>query len=196
MTLYKNRSKFSSLSAVLGRLFSFTAANSYTTMALILSFVCAYFLATRNFALSAVLFALVAFFDVIDGAVARHRKEVSKKGAYFDSVSDRYVEAVIAFGLLFAVLPSFYLPAYFWIALCLFGSMMTTYARAVAAEKSISKDLRGGLLERGDRMILVFMGIVAGYFNATYLTYAIVIIAVLSNISALQRINTALKDRK
>ena len=192
MTLYKNRDKFSGVSQAVGRKFAFAPANAYTALALVLAAAAAYFIANGRFLPAAVLFAVAAFFDMVDGAVARRRKEAGKRGAYLDSVSDRYVEAVLAFGLLFAVLPYFYVPAYFWIALYLFGSMMTTYARAVAAEKSISKDLRGGLLERGDRMILLFIGLILGVVSPLYLIYVLAALAILSNVSALQRISIAL----
>ena len=71
---------------------------------------------------------------MVDGAVARVTKTASKFGAYLDTIVDRYVEAIIAFGLLFAALPGFYIPAYAWIFLYLFGGMMTTYAKAAAKE--------------------------------------------------------------
>src|SRR3989338_4060514 len=196
MTLYKRREKFSGLSGSMGKIFGSVglSANSYTAIALILAFVSAYFLLSGNFLHAALFFGVASFFDVVDGSVARYRKEASKRGAYFDSVSDRYMEGIFAISLILISLPAFYLPSYFWAALYLFGSMMTTYARAVAAEKSISKNLRGGLLERSDRLILMFIGIVLAYFSAVYMTYMLVILAVLSNISALQRMLIALRS--
>ena len=194
MTLYKRREKFSGLSARLGGIFGSVGltANNYTALALVLVVVSSYFIVTGNFLAAALFFAFASFFDIVDGSVARFQKKSGKSGAYLDSVSDRYVEGIFALALALAALPAFYLSAFFWIMLYLFGSMMTTYARAVAAEKSITKDLRGGLLERSDRLILLFAGIVLGYFAPVYLTYVIVLLAVLANVSALQRISIAL----
>lgn len=196
MTLYKRREKFSGLSARLGRTFGSAGltANNYTALALIFVVISAYFIISGNFLCAALFFAIASFFDVVDGSVARFQKKESKSGAYLDSVSDRYVEGIFAVALALVALPAFYLPAFFWIMLYLFGSMMTTYARAVAAEKSITKDLRGGLLERSDRLILLFVGIVLGYFAPVYLTYVIIILAVLANVSALQRIRIGLNS--
>lgn len=198
MTLYKNREKFSKLSAKLGRIFGSVGltANNYTAIALLLAVVSVYFLFTRNFLCAAFFFAIASFFDIVDGSVARYRKEVSRKGAYLDTISDRYMEGIFVLGIMLIVLPSFYLQSYFWAALYLFGSMMTTYAKSAAAEKDLKKELRGGLLERADRLIILFVGITAAYFNAAYLTYVLVILALLSNISALQRIQIALKGAK
>lgn len=193
MTLYKKREKFSGFSAQLGKVFgSIGSANHYTLLALLLVFASVYFLVLRQFAYAAMFFAIASFFDVVDGAVARHQNKASRLGAYFDSVSDRYVEGIFAAGLILAGLPGFIFPAEFWIIVFLFGSVMTTYARAVAAEKAITKDLRGGLLERSERLMLLFIGIVLALFNLVYLVYVIALLAVLTNISALQRIHTAI----
>ena len=70
--------------------------------------------------------------DFIDGAVARKKGLSTKKGAYCDTIADRYVESILLFGLLFVNLPIWYLPAYAWIFLVMMGSTMTTYAKAAA----------------------------------------------------------------
>ena len=192
MTLYKNRDKLAGPSAVIGKAFAFLPANAWTMLALLLTFVTAYFLFNQQFVYAAVLFAVTAFLDAIDGAVARQRKEASTRGAYFDTVADRYMEGIIIVAMFFLPLPPLYAPFQFWLALYFFGSMMTTYVKAAAAEK-LGKDARGGILERPERMILLFAGIVAAYFSAIYLVYMVALIAVLSNVTALQRIKIALK---
>ena len=79
-------------------------------------------------------------------------------------------------------------------AVYLFGSMTITYAKAAAKEKELTKkEISGGLLERPERMILLFIGIVSAYFSPLYLTYVLVLLAVLVNITALQRIRIAVK---
>ena len=71
---------------------------------------------------------------------------------------------------------------------------MTTYVKAAAKEKElVEKELKGGLLERAERLIILFIGILLAYFDKFYLTYIIVVLAVLTNISALQRIIIAKK---
>ncbi|KHO48447.1 MAG: CDP-diacylglycerol-glycerol-3-phosphate 3-phosphatidyltransferase [archaeon GW2011_AR5] len=195
MTLYKRRKKFSGFSASVGKAFGrFGSANAYTVLALLAAFIAAYFLLVQNFICAAVFFAAGAFLDAVDGAVARYRKSASARGAYFDTVSDRYMEGIIALVILLVPLPPFYLPSYFWAALYLFGSMTVTYVKAAAKEK-LNREISGGLLERPERMIIVFIGILLAYFNAAYLTYVLVLLAVLANITALQRIRIAVKER-
>lgn len=196
MALYKRRMHFSNLSIKVGLVFSRVGLtpNQYTLLTLILAIITFFFLTQEMFIVAAAFMILAAFFDFVDGSVARVRAMASRKGAYIDTVMDRYVEGIIVFGLLFAGLPAFILPAYAWIFLYLFGSLMTTYAKSAAKEKEIVyEELKGGMLERAERMIILFIGILLASVEPVYLTYVIVILAIVSNISALQRIWTALR---
>jgi len=198
MTLYKKRERFQGFSAKVGNFFSKfgLSPNQWTVITLIPALITMYFLIKQDFLLAAVFFIITAFIDIIDGSVARVAGKATKLGAYLDTIVDRYVEAIIVFGLIFASLPNFYIPAYAWIFLYFLGSFMTTYAKSAASEKGlVKKELRGGLLERADRMLLLFVGFLAAILNPLYLTYIIVLLAVLTNISALQRIYTAIRSR-
>lgn len=192
--LFARRKKFSRADAKLGKAFAKLglSPNQWTLVALILAFVCAYALAQRAFLPAAVLFAIVAVVDKIDGAVAKATDRATKTGAYIDTVADRYVEAIIIVGLFFASLPNAFLPSALWLLLYLFGSLATTYARA-ASRVELGVDAKGGLLERAERMIILFVGIILAVFSPVYLTYVVILLAVLSNITALQRINKALR---
>jgi len=140
------------------------------------------------------VFALISFFissflDFIDGAVARRAGKVTKKGAYLDTIFDRYVEGIILVGFLFLPLPRLFLPASFWIFLVLFGSFLTTYSKAAAKEKElIEKEIKRGLIGRAERMILLFLAILLGIFNFSWTLYLIIVLAILTNITAFQRI--------
>ena len=199
ITLYKNREKLTGFSLVTGKIFSRLglSANAWTVIALFFTLLTAYFLIKDQFGFALVTFIVAAFLDSVDGAVARFRKEASKLGAYYDTISDRYMEGIIALALLLIALPSFYLPSYFWVALYMFGSMTITYAKAAAKEKELSKtEIRGGLLERPERLILLAIGIMLANFSLTYFTYVIVLLAVLCNITAIQRFWIAVKSAK
>ena len=191
--LYKNREMFYELSTKIGKSLSKIplSPNQWTIFSLAPAIIAVYFFANQNFLIAGGLFILAGFLDMVDGAVARVTGKTSVFGAYLDTIVDRYVEAIIAFGLLFAGLPAFVIPADAWIFLYLFGGMMTTYAKAAAKEKEIipkGTELKGGILERAERLILLFAGIIAASFNPIYLTYAIAMLAIFTNISPLQRI--------
>ncbi len=196
MTFYKRRERFSKLSIRVGMVFSKAglSPNQWTLLTIIPTFIALYFLVERQFLLAAFFFLVSAFFDLVDGSVARVMGKVSKLGAYLDTVMDRYVEAIIIFGLLFANLPGYYFPIYAWLFLYLLGSFMTTYAKSAAKEKELlESELKGGLLERAERLIILFIGILLAHFNTLYLTYIIVILAILTNLTALQRMRIAAK---
>ena len=191
MVLAKRRERFANFSVKVGLAFSKLplSANQWTILSLVPVFFALWFLIQGQFLYAAALFLLSGFMDLIDGSVARVTGTVSKKGAYLDTVVDRYVESMIIFGLLFAGLPDFYFPIYAWLFLYFFGAMMTTYVKAAAKEKElVEKELRGGFLERAERLLILFIGILAAAIDPFFLAYIIVALAVLSNITALQRI--------
>jgi len=194
MVLYRNRERFSNLSIKIGIVFSKAglSPNHWTMLVILPAFASVYFLLEKQFLAAAAFLLLSAFLDFVDGSVARVMGKVTKFGAYLDTVMDRYVEAIILVGLLFVNLPGFYFPAYVWIFIFFFGSFMTTYAKSAAKEKELTeKEITGGLLERGERLIILFVGILLAYFRLSYLTYIIVMLAVLTNMTALQRIKIA-----
>jgi archaetidylinositol phosphate synthase len=199
MVLYKRRQLFSGLSIKVGMVFSRVgiSPNSWTILVIVPTLFSLYYLLGRQFLVAAAFLIISAFIDFIDGSVARVMGKVTKLGAYLDTIMDRYVEAIILVGLLFVGLPDFYLSSTVWIFLFLLGSMMTTYTKAAAKEKELSdKEITGGLLERGERLIILFVGILLAYFRLSYLTYIIVALAVLTNITALQRIKIAVNSAR
>lgn len=169
--------------------------NQWTLLSLVPIVAAFYYLVTEDFLIAALFFFISSFIDLIDGSVARVTGRVTRLGAYLDTVIDRYVEGIIIIGLLFASLPEFYIPAYAWIFIYFFGSMMTTYVKAAAKEKELTdKEIKGGIIERAERLIILFIGILLANFDKFYLVYVIMILAILTNISALQRIRIAFKS--
>ena len=196
MVLYKERRRFKGFSESIGRTFSKLglSPNQWTLLTIIFALLTLYFLIKSDFLIAAIFLIITAFIDLVDGSVARFLGKTSNFGAYLDTIVDRYVEAIIIFGLLFATLPNVFIPIYAWIFLYLFGAMMTTYAKSSAKEKElVSKEIKGGFLERAERMLILFIGLLLAFFDAFYLSAIIVILAVLTNISALQRIYIAIK---
>ena len=189
--LEEKREKFRELSQKTGEIFSKLGLtpNQYTLISLFFVLISFYFLINRNLILALIFFLISAILDFIDGAVARFTKKATKKGAYLDTISDRYIEGIILLGFLFLPLPDFLLPAKIWIFLAFFGSLMTTYAKAAAKEKElVSEELKKGLLGRAERVILISLAMFLGIFNLSWIIYPIVILAVFSNITAIQRI--------
>jgi CDP-diacylglycerol---glycerol-3-phosphate 3-phosphatidyltransferase len=140
-------------------------------------------LAIANGALRAglLLLALTAVPDVLDGAVAKASGTASPRGAFFDSVADRFTDALLLGGVAWylastepgriAVLP-----------LAVLGfSMLISYERAKA--ESLGYDARGGLMERAERLIALGFGLL---FDSL-LVPILWVMLVLSAITAVQR---------
>jgi len=193
--LEAKREKFKKLEEIMGKFFSkFFTPNQYTLISLLFVVISFSFLINLNLVLALIFFLLATILDFIDGAVARFTQKVTKKGAYLDTISDRYVEGIILLGFLFLPLPDFLLPAKVWIFLALFGSFLTTYSKAAAKEKEIvAEELKKGLLTRAERIILITLAMLLGIFNFSLLLYPIIILAIFSNITALQRIYLSLR---
>ena len=124
---------------------------------------------------------VAAIFDMLDGRVARMRGRESTFGAYLDSTMDRYSDMLLYMGLmiLYARLDKTPHMVLVWVAA--FGSFMTSYARA-RAESLISK-CSVGFMERPERIVALILGALTNRMSAV-----LWIIAILSNLTALQRI--------
>jgi phosphatidylglycerophosphate synthase len=124
---------------------------------------------------------LASVFDVMDGRVARLRGRETKFGAFLDSTMDRYSDMLLYMGLLvlYARVDDTPLMVLVWCAA--FGSFMTSYARARA--ESLIPDCTVGLLERPERIALIVLGALTNRMAA-----ALWLIAVLSNVTAVQRV--------
>ncbi len=128
------------------------------------------------------LVALVAsVFDMMDGRVARLRGRETQFGAYLDSTMDRFSDMILYLGLmiLYARVDSTPHMALAWVAA--FGSFMTSYARARA--ESLIASCTVGFLERPERLVALILGALFNRMSA-----ALWIIAVLANVTAVQRV--------
>lgn len=140
------------------------------------------------------LFAVAGAFDVIDGAVARARGEATKFGGFMDGVVDRFVEAIFLFSFMFYPLPEIFIDAKIWIASVVFlGTCMPSFIRAYSDHKeAVSKETAaalGGICERSERLIIIIIGLAAGMlYSMDYFVYALILAAVLSLITVLQRL--------
>lgn len=152
---------------------------------------------SRQFSASLLLFFLAVALDAIDGAVARHAKKVTKKGAFLDGVADRFSEFFMLAGFLFLPLPPFYFAGWVWALLALFlGACMTAFVKAYAEHAgalSHQKAMKiGGILERGERMALLLLSIAAYAINPFFSTAILALISLLAGVTVLQRILKAL----
>lgn len=195
--LDQKRYLFRDLENKVAKIFSFLPLrpNHYTLISICFALISSYFIMQQSLTLATLFFLLAGALDFVDGAVARYKNLASKTGAYLDTIADRYVEGILIFGMLFLPLPKILLPAYGWIFLILFGSFLTTYAKAAAKEKGLAdQELKGGILSRGERIILLLFSLILGIIDPSFIlmTHIMILIAFLANLTALERIYSAL----
>ena len=135
----------------------------------------------RMFIYAGLVIIASGFFDLVDGEVARAQNRVTRFGAFFDSVVDRYSDAAQFFGLIV-----FYARGdrFFYVVLTAFvmiSAIMVSYTRARA--ESLIGSCRVGFMERPERLVLVIIG---ALFNR--MAPVLWIIAVLSTITVIHRI--------
>jgi archaetidylinositol phosphate synthase len=177
---------------------------AWTVLSLVLAVAGCASLVNHHLALGLIFFVISGFLDMVDGAVARATNSSSARGAYIDGVLDRYVEMLLFLGLIFYLSTNetfLLLPVQVWIAMLIFGSLMTSFSRAYADHRGLLKDpillqKMGGILERAERLILLYLGMLLGIFDQRYLAWTIVLVAILSNATAVQRIIFALNQGK
>jgi len=192
---------FKDLEKIIGSIFGALpiTPDQYTYLSGVFALIGLWFIIGESLIWATIFFVIAAGLDFVDGAVARAKNISSKVGGYLDTVFDRYVEGIIFFGMMFLVLPEVIIPGQAWVYLAIFGSVVTTYVKAAAKEKDlVNQELKGGLLSRGERLILIFIALVLGiiYPDYLYMTYVVAIIAVLANFTAIQRVHSAITINK
>jgi CDP-diacylglycerol--glycerol-3-phosphate 3-phosphatidyltransferase len=155
--------------------------NLMTLLGLIGNTIGAFFLMRGDMLVGGLIILAMGPVDALDGTMARLRGESSKFGAFVDSVTDRYSELVIYLGLLL-----YYDQQGDWlntlgVYLAAAGSVLVSYVRARA--QSLGYEAKVGILTRFERYAVLAPTLV---FNIPWV--GVWIIAVLANLTALQRI--------
>jgi phosphatidylglycerophosphate synthase len=153
------------------------------------SFCAAYVIARGSLFWGGVWALAAGLCDVLDGSLARRLGRETEFGAFIDSTFDRVSEFVIYGAIVFHFARAGYsslLLAIVWVAMG--GSFLVSYARARI--EGLGHRCTVGLLERPERLALLIAGLVFGH---TVLVAALVVIAVGTVITVLQRIHHAYK---
>lgn len=172
------------LMAALGRV-PFTP-NQVTVFGFALTCIAAGLAAFGQLRWAGVVLIVAGTCDILDGALARTKKASYPYGAFLDSTLDRYSEGVVYLGLA-AYFVSIDGPMQRWMVLAtlaaLAGSFLVSYVRARA--QSLGFACETGLFARPERVVVTVVGLIFG----GYVLYAVVfLLAIVTNITALQRI--------
>ncbi len=133
-----------------------------------------------------VLILLCGTLDILDGKVAVNSNRKSLFGAILDSSFDRYTEFFICTGIAYHFRGSWVV----WVVFAAFlGSTMVSYTRARA--EGLGVDCRVGMMQRAERLVLLFAGTFFGLIFRVYDPALILVmgfIALIANVTAFQRL--------
>jgi len=138
-------------------------------------------LAQGYFLVGGILLAAAAAFDALDGSLARLTNSVTKFGAFLDSTTDRWAEAFVYGGLIWWFMENGLRVELMLTYAAIIGSLMVSYTRARA--EGLGIDCKVGLFTRFERIAVLGIGLL---FNQMYI--ALILLALLSNFTAIQRI--------
>lgn len=161
--------------------------------------------------LLALLFIILnAVLDALDGYIARFTGKASKLGDFLDHVLDRYADAFIFGGIAISLYCH-----YFVGLVAIFGVFFTSYMGTQGQAIGLTRNY-GGIMGRADRLVLLLLFVIIqwAYTVATDTAYFVeldiwgtiyplsilevfmMIVAVLGNLTAIQRGVAAWKDLK
>ncbi len=130
------------------------------------------------------------FCDTLDGIVARTFGQTTVFGGFFDSVLDRYADAAVYAAIVIAGLC---VPI--WGLAALTGSVLVSYSRAKAEAAGLKMESIG-FAERAERMLILAVASIVAFWWLPALNYGIIILAIISNFTVIQRILHVYKELK
>jgi CDP-diacylglycerol--glycerol-3-phosphate 3-phosphatidyltransferase len=161
--------------------------NTVTLIGLMGTIGCAVLIAFGHMTWAGILLLIMGPVDAMDGALARLRNEASDWGAFVDAVTDRYSELFLFLGFLIYYMLQANATGVILAYLAAAGSVLVSYVKARADASKL--DANVGLLTRVERYLVLIPGLI---FNLPL--PVLVIIAILANFTALQRILRVRRD--
>lgn len=155
--------------------------NTMTLLGLVGNTIAGVLIARGHISWGGVLVLAMAPVDALDGAMARLRGQPSKFGAFVDSVTDRYSELVVLGGLLVYYQQQDMGLEMLLVYAAAAGSVLVSYIRARG--QSLGYDTKIGIFSRLERILVLIPSLI---LNIPLI--GVVVIAIFSNITALQRI--------
>src|SRR4051812_30772801 len=144
-----------------------------TLTGLLINIYCAWLYGTGHFVAGGWVLVLANVFDMLDGRVARLQRSVTRFGAFFDSVIDRYSDLIVFVGIMVFYARDTSMHSTLYVALTgvvLIGSVMVSYSRARAEGLDIA--CKVGFLERPERVVLLIIGSLTEVSPTTYTAVA------------------------
>ena len=171
----------------LGKKIKKIPANLITALGLFFAFLTFLSFMVQNLVFIIITLFIVEFFDQLDGVVARLQGP-TKLGAFLDSTLDRIGDIFIFFGIILGGYTNIYIGL-----ITLAGAFLTSYTRAKIESLGVPNLYGVGLLERTDRIPILFIGSIFQIWFPSAIWWTMVILAIGTNVTVLQRLIYAFK---
>jgi CDP-diacylglycerol--glycerol-3-phosphate 3-phosphatidyltransferase len=178
--------------------------NAITTVGTLLTVAAGAVYATGHIMTAGWIMAVTAFFDVVDGEVARRTGRSTVFGAFYDSTLDRIGDGALMAGLTVFYATNGVHHNRYMMVVCLagiIGTFLVSYTRARA--ESLGIDAKVGVMQRPERIVLLSapQALFGLFWNGWVLIAIIILLTVTAWITAVQRIafvhrNTRHADNK
>jgi CDP-diacylglycerol--glycerol-3-phosphate 3-phosphatidyltransferase len=155
-----------------------------TILGLLTTFVGAGIIASGELLVGGAVAAFGVALDALDGPLARHKGMVSDKGAFLDTMSDRFGEIAVWVGLAVVLSEQHRL-----LVLCVVGlafSLLVPYVRSNAELAGLEG--RGGWMGRAERMILILTGVMIVGMGVDMMEPLLWVFVTLTGFTVFQRI--------
>jgi len=162
------------------------SADVVTIIGIIMSGAAAVAIGRGNLLLGFILLILTGIPDALDGAVAKAAGTSSKRGAFFDSVSDRLTDALLFGGLTWHYAST--RPGHLMMlpVAVMASAQIISYQRAKA--ELLGYEAKGGVMERAERFIVLALGLLLSVIvGEDALLVVLWIMLALTLITAIQR---------
>jgi len=166
------------------------APNLLTFLGLLFSIFSGVFYYFKYIFYAGILVLISGLLDALDGAAARISGRITAFGGFFDSVADRYSDAIILASIILSGLCDI-----FWGILAIIGCFLVSYCR-VRGEAAGIKKMSIGLAERPERLIILAFATFLEMFFSKAIYYAIILLVALSHFTVIQRIHYVWKNLK
>ncbi|MCD6358526.1 MAG: CDP-alcohol phosphatidyltransferase family protein [Dehalococcoidia bacterium] len=155
--------------------------NTLTIIGFLITLAAAALVGTGHLFVGGIVILIAGLFDMLDGALARARKQESFWGSFLDSTLDRLSEAALLLGLLTFCLQQGLTLETVLTYIVFAGSMMVSYVRSKA--ESLGLKCTVGWFTRPERVIVLALGLL---FNQILILLGILL--VFTWITVIQRI--------
>lgn len=173
--------------------------NAITTFGTLMTVAAGVVYATGHIMTAGWIMGATAFFDVLDGEVARRTGRCTVFGAFYDSTLDRVADGALMAGLTVFYATNAVHHSVYMMVVCLvgiIGTFLVSYTRARA--ESLGIDAKVGVMQRPERIVLLSapQALFGLFWNGWVLIAIIVLLTVTAWITAVQRIMFVYRNTK